>query len=53
MDTSDTEAMADFIVNLSENGVSAGIRKNARERIQRDYDISASAAQYERLFRSC
>jgi glycosyltransferase involved in cell wall biosynthesis len=49
----DAEAMAGIILSLGENGASASIRKNARERIQRDYDISASAAQYEQLFRSC
>jgi glycosyltransferase involved in cell wall biosynthesis len=49
----DAEAMAGIILNLSENDASASVRKNARERIQRDYDINASAAHHEQLFRSC
>lgn len=36
-----------------EHGASASIRNNASEMIQREYDISVSAAQHERLFNSC
>jgi phosphatidylinositol alpha 1,6-mannosyltransferase len=49
----DVNAIADIYVSSVENGANASIRKNAGERIRRDYDIRTSAAQYERLFNSC